>query len=82
MRHPMELDLIEQARKAGQAYVDAFQGDLDAMSDDLNQRAAREGRTVAQLAPKSPHPWQLPARLVTSHEKNVESGSSNRTPLD
>jgi hypothetical protein len=55
-----ETDLIEQARKAGQTYIDSFNGDLDAMIADLNRRALSEGRTVIELPPKPPHPWQLP----------------------
>jgi hypothetical protein len=55
-----EIDLIEQARKAGQDYIDSFHGDLDAMSADLDRRALSEGRATVSLAPKPPYPWQLP----------------------
>jgi hypothetical protein len=52
-----ELDLIDEARKAGQAYVDSFGGDLKKVCADLRRRAEQEGRQVVSLPPKPPHPW-------------------------
>ena len=45
-------NLVEEARKAGQAYIDSFQGDLKAVCDDLNRRALDEGRVVVSLPQK------------------------------
>jgi hypothetical protein len=66
-----ETDLIQEARKAGQDYIDSFNGDLDAMCADLNRRALKEGRIVVELSPKPPHPWQMPktAAVLSSEEK-------------
>ena len=46
--------LIEESRKAGQAYIDSFAGDLKAVCADLRRRAREEGRTVVSLPPKPP----------------------------
>src|SRR5690349_19539566 len=46
--------LIEEARKAGQAYIDSFGGDLKAVCADLRRRAREEGRAVGSLPPKPP----------------------------
>ena len=54
-----EVDLIEEARKAGQAYIDSFGGDLKTVCADLRRRSAEAGRKVVSLPPKPPHPWQL-----------------------
>ena len=55
-----EIDLIEEARKAGQAYVDSLGGDVHAVCADLQKRAEAEGRTLVSYPPKPPHPWQFP----------------------
>jgi hypothetical protein len=46
--------LVEEARKAGQAYIDSFKGDLRAVCGDLRRRARQEGRTVVSLPAKPP----------------------------
>lgn len=46
--------LVEEARRAGQAYIDSFKGDWRAMIADLRARARREGRSVVSLPPKPP----------------------------
>jgi hypothetical protein len=46
--------LIEEARKAGQAFLDSFGGDLRAACAELRRRAIAEGRTVVALPPKPP----------------------------
>jgi hypothetical protein len=46
--------LIEESRKAGQAYIDSFAGDLKAVCADLRRRAREEGRRVVSLPPKPP----------------------------
>jgi hypothetical protein len=53
-----EPDLIESARFVGQAYIDSFGGDLNAVCADLRRRAEAEGREVISLLSKPPHPWQ------------------------
>jgi len=58
--------IVEEARKAGQAYIDSFNGDLKAIFVDLQQRtqeAHRAGHPVAspppcQVAPRSEHAKQ------------------------
>jgi hypothetical protein len=50
----MNDPLIEEARKAGQAYIDSFNGDIKAVCADLRRRAREEGRTVVALPPKPP----------------------------
>ena len=51
-------DLIEQARRAGQAYIDSFNGDLHAVFADLNRRSRERGCEPVALPSKPPHPWQ------------------------
>ena len=46
--------LIEEARKAGQAYMDSFKGDRAAMLEDLRRRAEQEGRQVVSRPPRQP----------------------------
>ena len=58
-----EIDLIEEARKAGQAYIDSFGGDLHAVSADLQKRAEAEGRKMVSLPPKPLRPWHLPKNI-------------------
>lgn len=55
-----EIDLIEQARKAGQAYIDSLGGDLKAVVADLRRRSIDGGRQAVSLPAKPPPPWQLP----------------------
>jgi hypothetical protein len=50
----MKDPLVEEARKAGQAYIDSFKGDLKAVCADLRRRARAEGREVVSLPPKPP----------------------------
>lgn len=45
---------IEEARRAGQSYVDSFQGDWSALIDDLRRRAVADGRQILSLPPKPP----------------------------
>lgn len=54
-----EIDLIEQARKAGQTYIDSFGGDLKAVCADLRRRSAEAHRPVVSLNPKPPYDWQV-----------------------
>jgi hypothetical protein len=46
--------LVEEARKAGQAYIDSFKGDRKAMLADLRRREKESGHRVVRLPPKSP----------------------------
>ena len=48
--------IVEEARQAGQAYIDSFNGDLKAVFADLERRreeARRAGHVVASPAPPS-----------------------------
>jgi hypothetical protein len=62
-----EINLIEEARAAGKAYIASFGGDLKALMADLNRRSIEEGRELVTMPPKPPHPWQVPP----SPEKKV-----------
>jgi hypothetical protein len=62
-----ETNLIEEARKAGRAYIDSFAGDLKAVCADLRRRAKHEGREIVSLPPKAPQPWHL--EKVTAKKK-------------
>ncbi len=57
-----EIDLIEQARRAGQDYLDSFAGNTDAMAADLARRSENENRVVVTLPPRRPKDWQKPIR--------------------
>ncbi|GMU21609.1 MAG: hypothetical protein AMXMBFR13_17010 [Phycisphaerae bacterium] len=46
--------LIEEARKAGQAYIRSFKGDRHALLADLRRRQQEQGRRVVSLPPKPP----------------------------
>ena len=48
--------LVEEARKAGQAYIAAFEGDRKAMLEDLHRRQQKEGPRVIKLPSKPPRP--------------------------
>jgi hypothetical protein len=54
--------LIEEARSAGQAYIDQFKGDLKAVCADLRRRAREERRQVVNLPPKRPLPLPSPTK--------------------
>jgi hypothetical protein len=49
-----EDPIVEEARKAGQSYIDSFKGDWKAMLEDLNKRAQAAGRRPVALPPKPP----------------------------
>jgi hypothetical protein len=49
-----EDPIVEEARAAGQAYIDRFNGDWKALAADLNERAAAAGRKSVSLPPRSP----------------------------
>lgn len=49
-----EDPLVEEARTAGQKYIDSFKGDLKALIADLRRRSEQEGRRVVSLPPKPP----------------------------
>ncbi len=54
-----EDPIVEEARRAGQAYVDSFKGDWRALFDDLRRRgeqAVRSGQPLASPRPQVPHP--------------------------
>jgi len=56
--------LVEQAREAGQAYVESFRGDWSALLADLRHRSDVAGRQPVTLPPKSPKPTPTPSRKV------------------
>jgi hypothetical protein len=58
----MDDPIVEEARRAGQKYVDAFKGDWKALIADLRRRSRREGRKVVSLPPRPPRP-----RVITTH---------------
>jgi hypothetical protein len=48
--------IVEEARSAGQAYIDSFQGDCNAMLTDLRKRAIANGRKPVSFPPRIPKP--------------------------
>lgn len=46
--------IVEEARKAGEAYIASFGGDLSAVCEDLRRRAKASNRPVVTLPPKLP----------------------------
>jgi hypothetical protein len=58
-----EIDLIEQARKAGKDYVASLSGDLGAICADLRRRAREEDRQILHLPPQKPR--ETPVRKVS-----------------
>ena len=51
----MRIDpIVEEARRAGQNYVNSFKGDLQALVRDLQQRSGAEHRSVLSRSPKRP----------------------------
>jgi len=53
----MKDPIVEEARNAGQAYIDSFKGDLKAVFADLRRRteeARRAGWRVVSHPPKKP----------------------------
>jgi hypothetical protein len=50
----MDDSLIEEARRAGQAYIDSFHGDRQAMLTDLRRRSKEAGHQTVRLPPKPP----------------------------
>jgi hypothetical protein len=50
----MDDSLIEEARRAGQAYIDSFHGDRKAMLADLRRRSREAGHQTVRLSPKPP----------------------------
>ncbi len=50
----MNDPLVEEARKAGEAYIKSFKGDRKALLADLRRRQQEEGQRVVSLPPKSP----------------------------
>jgi hypothetical protein len=54
-----EDPIVEEARKAGQAYIDSFKGDWKALIADLRRRSEEAGRVVVSYPPRRPQ--QRPA---------------------
>ena len=53
-----EDPLVEEARQAGQRYIDSFKGDWAAVIADLQRRAKEEGRQVVSPPPRPPREHQ------------------------
>jgi hypothetical protein len=54
--------LVEEARRAGQAYVDSFRGDWTALVADLRRRAREAGRTPVSMPPRKVEPMIVPTK--------------------
>lgn len=57
--------IVEEARRAGRAYIDSFNGDLRAVFADLELRrdeARRAGHAIASPAPRSTGTHPEPAK--------------------
>ena len=57
-----EDPIVEEARSAGQAYIESFRGDRAALLADLRRRARDEGRSPVALLPKPPEQEQAPTK--------------------
>jgi len=44
--------VVDEARRAGQSYIDSFNGDWKAIVADLDRRAKEEGRHIIEPPPK------------------------------
>lgn len=56
--------LVEEARQAGQKYIDSFNGDWKAIIADLERRAREEGRKIVTPPPRRPHLEPAPKKRV------------------
>jgi hypothetical protein len=56
-----EDPIVEEARRAGQAYIDSFKGDWKAMIADLQRRSEERGVKTVSLPPRRPTPQPRPA---------------------
>lgn len=54
--------IVEQARQAGQEYIDSFHGDWKAIIADLRHRSEEAGRQVIATPPKRPLEQQTPRK--------------------
>jgi hypothetical protein len=52
----MDDPLVEEARQAGQRYIDSFKGNDKALLTDLRKRAKASGSRIVRLPPKKPLP--------------------------
>jgi LDH2 family malate/lactate/ureidoglycolate dehydrogenase len=64
--------LVDEVRKAGQAYIDSFKGDRKAMLEDLRRRQQEEGRQVVKLPSKPPR--RRPAKRAKTGVATVKKG--------
>ena len=59
-----EDPLVEEARRAGEAYVASFRGDWAALRADLRRRSEDAGRPPVSLPPRpAAPPRQLPKKV-------------------
>lgn len=64
--------IVEEVRRAGQAYIDSFNGDLAAVVADLQRRteeARRAGREVVSCPPKRLKTRTTPTDLPTKGDE-------------
>lgn len=59
-----EDPIVEEARQAGKRYVESFNGDWNALAEDLRRRAQQSGRTPVSLPPRPPRQQRPPERKV------------------
>lgn len=71
-----EDPIVEEARRAGQAYVDSFKGDWKALIADLRRRSEAEGRKVVSYPPRRP-----PERPAPSKKVSTSRSSTSRRPV-
>jgi hypothetical protein len=53
---------VEEARNAGQKYIDSFKGDWRAIIEDLRRRSDQAGRNVVSLPPNRVRPESTPTK--------------------
>ena len=55
--------LVEEARRAGQKYIESFRGDAASMLEDLRRRSEAAGRKAVSLPPRPVrHPSARPKK--------------------
>ena len=57
--------LVEEARQAGQRYIDSFKGDRKALIADMKRRALEEGRKLV------PPPPRVSPTIIKAHLNNL-----------
>jgi hypothetical protein len=58
---PADDPIVEEVRRAGQAYIDSFGGDWKALMEDLRRHAEKRGARTVSFPPRQPVAQPTPA---------------------